>query len=338
MPNSDLFMLLCNEGRFVPIPAGVFLHGGPMSEPVDLAALSSALLVPRSPGGARTLVVTESALRSPDVVATVRRTLGRLPSSVRDRLVLTVLDGGSDDRAEPGEWLRAAELLGLPRTRAVDTSVASSARVVTVDAEGRETGERPASVWGLPRGLAAARETLRAAVGLASGDEGPSWDRLLTLLSRASEIRDELLVRSWMPGDPSWGAAYPLAAGVALLGLPAGMDVAALTGGVLPASAAQVLRMWGGPGAGERVDADALVAALLKVPGSAALVVASGEGAARWLVSHDGELRVVDARVDGEGAVRTVDLRPEAGQVAELLSRDATVQVVDPANDTGVGR
>ncbi|MBM7489497.1 hypothetical protein JOD64_000719 [Micromonospora luteifusca] len=335
MPNSDLFMLLCNEGRFVPIPAGVFLHGGPMSEPVDLVALSSAMVVPRSPGGARTLVVTESALRRPDVVATLRQTLGRLPSSARDRLVLrTVLDGGrvSDDRADPGEWLRAAELLGLPRIGAVDTSVASSARVVTVDAEGRETGERPAPVWGLPRGLAAARETLRAAVGLASGDEGPSWDRLLTLLSRASEIRDGLLVRSWVPGDPSWGAVYPLAAGVALLGLPVGLDVAALTGGVLPVSAAQVMRMWGGPGAGERVDAGALVAALLKVPGSAALVVGSGGGSARWLVSHDGELRVVDARVDGEGAVRTVDRRPEAGQVAELLSRDETVLVVDPAN------
>ncbi|MFY1672110.1 hypothetical protein ACN27G_19415 [Plantactinospora sp. WMMB334] len=335
MVDSNVLMLICNDGRFIPIPAGVFLHPGPMSEPVDTAALLRARSVPRSPQetGTTTVVMAEQVLRDPTVIATVRKTLRHMPAAVRDRLILRTVPDARTVAADPaalGDWLKAADLLGLPRHGTYDASLPMSPRMVAVDARGRENPDRPVAVWGLPRGLAAARETVRAAVGLTSDPARGPWDRLTTLLAEASRIRDELLVPPYAPGDVVWGAMYPLAVGLALFGPSIGADLPALARGVLPVDVPELVRRWGGPDPAQRIEPEALTAALLRTPGSAALVLRP-TGAARWLVSHDGRLWWADAQVDGEGALRAIDLTAGAGQLAELRSRDVTVLMVDPA-------
>ncbi|MFI5845011.1 hypothetical protein ACIA8K_35450 [Catenuloplanes sp. NPDC051500] len=310
MASAGDFRLICADGRFIAVPGGVFFHDGPMSEPVDGAALAGALRVPRTAG--------EVVVFVPDRVRTrigaadrLLRALGELPAPVRERLVLGTFRG---ETADHGDWLALADTFGLAKHGPYRPGLTPSPRIVPLDAAGLENQENPAAVRVLSRDQAAARETLHAVLDGAP----PSWERLTELAARSTAIRQALGVRAGHR-DMS-GAGYAFAAGIALFGVPDGIDADALRRGVRPIRADEVLRAWGAPA--DPADAGELAASLLSAPGSAALVRSSG---LLWLVSGLGGLFAVDLGTDGGAAIRPVTSQ----DVASLLGSDqAVVRVV----------
>ncbi|WP_033341512.1 hypothetical protein [Catenuloplanes japonicus] len=334
--------LICADGRFVTVPGGVFYVDGPMTEPVDAVALTGALQAGRVPG-ATAVFVTEATRTRADAVERVRRRLSEIAAPVRDRYVLGTLPG---EHADLDAWQGVTDTFGLSKHASYRPDLTSSPRVVPLDRAGLQTENDPVAVRVLPRAQAAARETLRAALD----DASPSWDRLTGLVARAAAIRDELRVTLRMPGDEQReraGAAYALAAGIALFGVPADADPAALLRLTRPLGADEVTGVWGGDQ--RAVNAAELVSGLVAAPGSGALVRADPDGAGRprlgWLVSRPDGLAWIDPELDGDTAIRVMPpddaislLRALPGQGPAALRVDARGRPISTAAPSGPTR
>ncbi|GAB7052381.1 hypothetical protein JCM9534A_75070 [Catenuloplanes indicus JCM 9534] len=188
--------------------------------------------------------------------------------------------------------------------------------MVTLDRLGLQTDEDPVGVRVLSRAQAAARETLHSALD----GTPPSWDRLIDLALNATIIRDTLRVPAKLRGDERRGpssAAYALAAGIALYGIPDGLTASALRRSVRAIAVDDVVRAWGGAAVPTRPEL--VVQSLLGTPGSGALIRIEATGSGRpvlgWLVSRPDGLAWIDPELDGGAAVR---LMPPQDAVALL--------------------
>ncbi|WP_033343041.1 phosphotransferase [Catenuloplanes japonicus] len=310
---------ICADGRFIPVPSGVFFHEGPMTTPVDLGALTRALTADRVAGGGAAVFLTESALADPAVVHRVRLALDDVPEMARHGMVLGSTEGETHD---PARWETATETIGLQKQVPFREGTPRSPRIIGVDAQGRETAGVPEAIRVLPRAQAAARETLKAAARLAADPARSPWERLETLLAEASARRDELGVRRTFAEDVPQ-TAYQMAVGLVLLN--PGVDLDALTRAVLPPAAAEVDAVFGG--GGERIGPVALHARLAAVPGASALVRTGDR--ARWLVSRDGTVYWVDAALDVDPVAR-FDPTADDPRTRELTRSGTTVTVTTP--------
>ncbi|MDP9796128.1 hypothetical protein J2S43_004640 [Catenuloplanes nepalensis] len=303
MATPGTFELLCADGRFITVPAGVFYFDGTMADPVDPAVLTVALQTPRV-SGATAVLLTKETLAKLGAADRVRGRLTEIPAQLRDRYVLGTLAG---ELVDLDTWLSTTDFFGMSK-HAEAAGLPASARVVLLDRNGLETQNNPSAVRVLPRAQAAARETLRAALEDAAT---PSWDRLVDLTARAATLRGDLGVPIRLRGDEqreSAGGAYALAAGIALFGVPDGADPAALMRKVRPIGADEVLRVWGGVAV--PTDPAGLVTALAATPGAGALIRIDPAGADRprlgWLVSRPDGLAWIDPELDGLGAIRSM--------------------------------
>ncbi|MDR7274216.1 hypothetical protein [Catenuloplanes atrovinosus] len=318
------FFQICADGRFIPVPSGVFFHDGPMTTPVDLGALTRAMTAER-PGGGIAVFLTPRALTDPAAVNRVRLALGGVPAAARDGLLIGSLSGETYD---PAGWMTLTETFGLQKHAPFRDGTPLDRRVIGVDAQGLEAVGVPDAIRVLPRAQAAARETLRAAVRLGTERTGSPWQRLEALLAEASAVRDALGVPAAFADEANPSPAYQLAVGLALFGPPPGTDTGLLTRAVLPPTTAELLAVFAPGTTGEPADPAALRDALVAMPGSAALV-RSGDRT-RWLVSRDGAAYWVDPGAD-RNAVAPFD--PESGgrRTNELRAPGTTVTMLDPA-------
>ncbi|MFI5843878.1 hypothetical protein ACIA8K_29690 [Catenuloplanes sp. NPDC051500] len=329
MTSPTAFLQICANGRFIPVPAGVFFHDGPMSTPVRIGALTTALSTPRLTGGTA-IFVPEPATRDPAALHSLARAMDSLPTAARDGLVLGWL---ADDTFDPDRWLGLTETVGLQKHAPYRDGVPLGPRVVGVDAQGLETGSVPAAIRVLPATQAAARETLKIAARLSRDTVRTPWARLEELLAEAARLRGELGVRPARTPAPA-SAGYQLAAVLTLLGPPVGLDLDRFTRGVLPVTAGQVLAALRGSATGERIPAAELARALSAAPGTVAVirteVPGTGEEHLRLLASRDGSVHWVDAEQDGE-PLSPFD--PAAGdrRTTELGSSHTAVTLLDPA-------
>ncbi|GAB7046480.1 hypothetical protein JCM9534A_16060 [Catenuloplanes indicus JCM 9534] len=219
-----------------------------MADAVDLLALTRAMNVARA-GRGGTVVLPDVALDRPAALRAVRTALESMPAGA----VLTGMPGGP---SRLDAWLAATEATGAQARLPYRADMPLSARVVPVDAAGRETTGTPAAVRVLPPTDAAARELLGAAARLAA-------DASRTPLQRVREL------------GASSSAAYPLAVGMILTGTAGDWDPGRLT----PPTADEIWDRFGGaPFTGD-------VAAALG-SGAAALVRAAGR--LRWLIPDGG--------------------------------------------------
>ncbi|GAB7042492.1 hypothetical protein JCM9533A_63420 [Catenuloplanes niger JCM 9533] len=183
----------------------------------------------------------------------------------------------------------------------------------------------------LSRAQAAARETLHSALD----GTPPSWDRLVDLAENATVIRDALRVPSKLRGDEQRGpssAAYALAAGIALYGIPDGLTASTLRRSVQPIDADDVLRAWGGLAV--PTDPDQVVQSLLGTPGSGALIKITATGSGRatlgWLVSRPEGLAWIDPELDGGAAVRLMPPQDAVSLLRALPDSSPAMLWVDP--------
>ncbi|MFI5845013.1 hypothetical protein ACIA8K_35460 [Catenuloplanes sp. NPDC051500] len=326
MANAGDFGLICADGRFIAVPGGVFYHDGSMADPIDPVALTGALRADRASGSTMVYIQERTRLK-PGATERLRRALADLPAPIRDRLVLGTLPGENPDQAT---WRELAEVFGLAKHAPYQPGMERSARVVPLDESGLETTANPSAVRVLSRAQAAARETLHAALTGAP----PSWDRLVELAGHASTIRDDLLVPSMLSGDEQrspLSATYALAAGIALFGLPGGLDAAALKRAVQPVSADEVLRAWGGSAI--PTDPADIVATLLETPGSGALIRTAGTGPVlSWLVSRPEGLAWINPALDGGAAIRVLPAEDAVSLLRALPGTSPAVLRVDPQN------
>ncbi|MFI5843836.1 hypothetical protein ACIA8K_29455 [Catenuloplanes sp. NPDC051500] len=328
---GDTF-LICADGRFIAVPGGVFYHDGAMSDPVDHAALTGAMQSPRVNGSIMVYVQDTIGIGALD---RVRRALEEIPAAIRDRLMLGTLPG---ERVNPAVWMDLADAFGLPKHALFAPGLTPSARVVPLGVTGLETRTDPATVRVLPRAQAAARETLRTVL---DGGE-PSWNRLEELIAGAAAIRDELRIPLRLRVDGQRGqsgAAYALAAGIALYGPPPGTDPAALLRGVRPIGTDDVLRAWGGPAVA--TEPGALVAALVAAPGSGALVRLDVAGGGRpglgWLVSRPDGLVWIDLELDGDASIRVMTAPDAVSLLGALPGGRPAVLRVDATGRPATG-
>ncbi|MFI5844135.1 hypothetical protein ACIA8K_31015 [Catenuloplanes sp. NPDC051500] len=295
---------LCRDGRFVPVPGGVYFHPGTMADAVDLLALTRAMSATR-PAAGGAVVLPDAALERPSALRAVRIALETMPSGA----VLTGMPGSPTGL---DTWLAAADVTGAHAYLAYRPGMPLSPRVVPVDAADRETTGTPAAVRVLPRADAAARELLHSAARLAQ-------DQTQTPLARVREL------------GASSSAAYLMAVGMVLTGSTGDWDPARLT----PPTAAEVWTRFG-TGTPATADVGAALAA-----GTRALVRVSGrlfwlipDGDSVWAAGPGGlvpagpeELALAGTR----GAV--VALHPPESSDGELLRRALDVL---PPYDTGV--
>ncbi len=83
MPSPSAFLQICADGRFIPIPSGVFFfHDGPMSQPVELGPLTRAMNASRLTGGTA-VFLTDRALTDVHAVERVKRALDEMPDPAR---------------------------------------------------------------------------------------------------------------------------------------------------------------------------------------------------------------------------------------------------------------
>ncbi|MDQ0365008.1 hypothetical protein [Catenuloplanes indicus] len=303
-----------------------------MSDPVDHAALTGAMQSPRVTGSIMVYVQATIGIGALD---RVRRALEEIPAPIRDRFMLGTLPG---ERVDPAAWMDLADALDLPAHATFGPGLTPSARLVPLGVTGLETQTDPATVRVLPRVQAAARETLRTVL---DGGE-PSWTRLEELTAGAAAIRDGLRIPLRLRGDGQRGrsgAAYALAAGIALYGPPPGADPAALLRGVRPIGADDVLRAWGGPAVA--TEPGALVSALVAAPGSGALVTTDLAGGGRpglgWLVSRPDGLAWIDLELDGDASIRAMTAPDAVSLLGALPGGRPAVLRVDATGQPATG-
>ncbi|WP_433349858.1 hypothetical protein [Micromonospora sp. CA-111912] len=340
MPGTGTSVVICPDGRVIPVASGVYVHkrapGTGLSDPVDEVSLARASFYePRSDA---TLVHLAPGA---ELSSIVRNYLEGLPDRVRDHLVVVptpTLTEGLDPAA-----VRALEeltdLYHLPIEVPVALDLRQSPRAVPIDGHGHQVPwPQATAVRLLDRPQAAARVALGAALAIAQNSEPPpSMRRLEQVLTMAAETEDDFFV----PPETSLAAAAAaaeVAAVVAYLGrygVPPGLDVDAVGRSTLP-RAAVADTVAGFLADGVTADVETLVEELREAPGSAVLVRSHTGGATRtaWLMSGDADapgLWWVEPQTDGSLLPVAFDPDSDDGRVGALRAADTRVSRVDRA-------
>jgi hypothetical protein len=96
--SSGDFLLICHDGRVVPVPSGVYVHNRPMTDTIDAPSLVRAMVTRPMPN----LIMVSPAPRS-ETSPVLGRYLANLPARVRNQMVVKpspeFLAGGPDRQA-----------------------------------------------------------------------------------------------------------------------------------------------------------------------------------------------------------------------------------------------
>ncbi|MEV6598535.1 hypothetical protein AB0M36_16905 [Actinoplanes sp. NPDC051346] len=319
MAGTGDLMMICHDGRVVPVPSGAYLHNRPMKVPIDQVSLVRALMTAPLPDTAF-VHPAPGAERS----AVLVRFLGGQPSHIRHHLVVKP-PASVVDKPDVQALEELGDLYDLALELPVREELKGSRRSVPIDGQGRQTTWRQAtSVRLLTRAQAAARASVQDAVLTAKGPQPASVQRMEELATRAADTRDQYFVTP----ETSTGStpSDALAGYVARYGLPAGMNLDDILLPAIPPTVARLTAAIGGQLT--EVDPDHLVRGLSASPGSAALVsfrpVSSGPAQVGWLISRNEGLFWLEP----DGTLVPVDVDPDSDDWHAVVLRDPETRVL----------
>jgi hypothetical protein len=217
------------------------------NQPIPVLALARAMAA----SGAGPAGVLQVYLGGGGLHERTRQELAKQP--LRDSMVLVVddvdLPSGLAGPELAETAARIADYYGMVLSlrgrwaEALAADAVSSPRLIWVDRDARISPEPGVgALWMLPRSRVAAWEALRGALATAADPHQASWSNLVRFADRVDEIRH----RYGMTMERAVDLEYWVGAAVALRGLPADVDVAALSRQVLPLTKDQAAAIAGG--------------------------------------------------------------------------------------------